>query len=165
MIDYSQPPFPQNKATLKRIYPWDEYDLTLVIQWLYAQAQKTGFVGTLEDFKLRYGAYVEAQDPQDMHELIENYQGTYHITPLVSIEQVLKTKNKVLNQDIIIDPIPETAINLHQTYNGRYNVIPMADVAQQLRTKDKVLEENIVIEKIPYTEVSNTAGGNTVIIG
>ena len=164
MANYAMPPDPQN-AVLKRIYPWDEYDLTLVIQWLYAQAQKTGFVGTLEDFKLRYGAYVEAQDPQDMHELIENYQGTYHITPLVSIEQVLKTKNKVLNQDIIIDPIPETAINLHQTYNGRYSVIPMADVAQQLRTKDKVLEENIVIEKIPYTEVSNEAGGNTVIIG
>ena len=65
------PPDPQN-ATLKRVYPWDEYNKTLVIQWLYAQAQATGFIGTIEDFKLRYGASIEAADPQDIYNLIEN---------------------------------------------------------------------------------------------
>jgi len=29
-INYNLPPDPQN-AVLKRIYPWDEYDLTLVM--------------------------------------------------------------------------------------------------------------------------------------
>jgi uncharacterized protein YeaO (DUF488 family) len=67
------------------------------MNWLYAQAKKTGFVGTFEDFKLRYGAFIEASDPQDIQDLIDNYNGTYRITPLVGIEQVLKTKNKVLN--------------------------------------------------------------------
>lgn len=165
MIDYSQPPFPQNTAALKRIYPWDEYDINMVMQWLYGQARKTGFSGTIDDFKLRYGSYVEAQDPQDIHDLIENYTGTYHITPLVSIEQVLKTKNKIMNQDIIIDPIPEELVTNYAIYRGRYEVTPLPGTAQVLRTKDKALEDNIIVEKIPYAEVSNTAGGITCIIG
>lgn len=163
-INYNLPPDPTN-AVLKRIYPWDQYDITLVMQWLYTQAKKTGFTGTLEDFKLRYGAYIEAADPQDIHDLIENYTGTYHITPLVSIEQVLKTKNKVLNQDIIIDPIPESLLDQHKKYNGRYQVTPIANIDQILRTHDRIMEEDLIVEKIPYAEVSNTAGGTTVIIG
>ena len=163
---YSMPPIPvPTNAVLRRIYPWDEYDITLVMQWLFAQARKTGFTGTFEDFKLRYGAYAEAADPQEIHDLIENYTGTYHITPLVSIEQILKTKNKVLNQDIIIDPIPDSIVNQHKAYTGRYQVTPMANVDQILRTDDKIMEEDMVIEKIPYAEVSNNAGCTTVIIG
>ena len=162
--NYNLPPDPQN-AVLKRIYPWDEYNVTLVMNWLYAQAQKTGFTGTFEDFKLRYGAYVEAADPQDIHDLIENYQGTYHITPLVSIEQVLQTKNKVLNQNIIIEPIPDSIVNQYESYNGRYQVTPIANVDQVLRTRNKVLEEDMIIEKIPYSAVSNNSGGRTITIG
>jgi hypothetical protein len=41
--------------------------------------------------------YVEATDPQEIEDLIAEYTGAYHITPLLSIEQVLQTKNKVLN--------------------------------------------------------------------
>ena len=160
-IKYDLPP----AATLKRIYPWDQYDITLVMNWLYAQAKKTGFRGTFEDFKLRYGAYVEATDPEEMYDLIENYTGTYHITPLVSIEQVLKTKNKVLDQDIIIDPIPEAFINTYKDYNGRYQVTPLAHVDQLLRTENKIMREDLVVEKIPFHKVSNDAGGYTFIIG
>lgn len=158
------PPDPQN-AVLPRIYPWDEHNKVLVMQWLYAQARATGFTGTLEDFKQRYGAYVETADPQDIYELIDNYTGTYHITPLVSIEQVLHTKNKVLNEDIVIDPIPDSVIGAHKIYNGEYEVTPRAYFDQILRTNNKVLEGNIVIEQIPYTQTSNTAGGKTFIIG
>ena len=163
-INYNLPPDPTN-AVLKRIYPWDQYDITLVMSWLFTQAKKTGFTGTFEDFKQRYGAYVEATDPQDIQDLIENYTGTYHITPLVSIEQVLKTKNKVLNQDIIIDPIPDSLINQHKTYAGRYQITPMANIDQILRTNNKIMEEDMIIEKIPYAAVSNEAGGRTVTIG
>ena len=158
------PPDPQN-AILKKIYPWDQYNKTLVMQWLYAQAKETGFHGTIEDFKQRYGAYVESADPQDIYDLIESYTGTYHITPLVSIEQVLHTRNKILDQDIIIDPVPEELLDVHKRYQGQYEVTPKANFDQILRTKDKVLEENLVIAQIPYTEVSNLAGGTTVIIG
>ena len=163
-IKYELPPNPQH-AVLKRIYPWDEYDITLVMTWLYEQAQKTGFIGTYEDFKQRYGAYVEATDPQDIQDLIENYQGTYHITPLLSIEQVLQTKNKVLNQNIIIDPIPEDVVVSKKSYKGSYTVTPLPLVDQLLRTEDKVMTENLVVEQIPFHKVSNDAGGYTFTIG
>ena len=163
-INYNLPPDPQN-AVLKRIYPWDEYDVTLVMQWLFTQAKKTGFVGTFDDFKLRYGAFIEATDPQDIQDLIENYTGTYHITPLLSIEQVLQTKNKVLNDNIIIDPIPEDLVISKNKYKGSYQVTPLPLVDQVLRTENKMMEENLVVEQIPFHKISNDAGGYTFTIG
>ena len=163
-INYNLPPDPQN-AVLKRIYPWDEYDITLVMNWLYTQAKKTGFVGTFEDFKLRYGAFIEATDPKDIEDFIENYTGTYHITPLVSIEQILQTKNKVLNQNIIIDPIPEDVIISKKSYKGSYQVTPLPLVDQVLRTEDKIMTSDLVVEQIPFHKISNDAGGYTFTIG
>lgn len=163
-INYNLPPDPQN-AVLKRIYPWDEYDITLVMQWLFAQARKTGFTGTFEDFKQRYGAYIEATEPQEIYNLIDNYTGTYHITPLASIEQILQTKNKILNQNIIIDPIPDNLIINANPYTGSYQVTPLAHTDQILKTNNRVLEDNIVIEQIPMHQVDNEAGGRTVTIG
>ena len=163
-ISYNLPPDPQN-AVLKRIYPWDEYDINLVMQWLFTQAKKTGFVGTLEDFKLRYGSYIEATDPQDIQDLIENYTGTYHITPLLSIEQVLQTKNKVLNQNIVIDPIPEDLVISKNSYKGSYRVTPLPLVDQVLRTENKMMQDNLIVEQIPFHKVSNDAGGYTFTIG
>lgn len=163
-MNYQLPPDPTN-AVLKRIYPWDQYDVTLVMNWLYTQAKKTGFTGTLEDFKQRYGAYIEATDPQDIYDLIDNYTGTYHVTPLLSIEQVLQTKNKVLDQNIIIDPIPEDLVINKKTYKGDYSVTPLPLVDQILRTEGKVMEENLVVEQIPFHKTSNDAGGYTFTIG
>lgn len=163
-INYNLPPDPQN-AVLKRIYPWDEYDINLVMQWLFTQAKKTGFTGSIDDFKLRYGAFIEAADPQEIYDLIEDYTGTYHITPLLSIEQVLQTKNKVLNQNIIIDPIPEDLVVNKRAYKGSYTVTPLPLVDQLLRTEDKVMTENLIIEQIPFHKVSNDAGGYTFTIG
>ena len=163
-MNYQLPPDPTN-AVLKRIYPWDQYDITLVMNWLYTQARKTGFTGTLEDFKQRYGAYIEATDPQDIYDLIDNYTGTYHVTPLLSIEQVLQTKNKVLDQNIIIDPIPEDLVVNKRTYKGDYNVTPLPLVDLVLRTQDKVMEQNLVVEQIPFHKTSNDAGGYTFTIG
>ena len=162
--NYQLPPDPQH-AILKRIYPWDQYDKNLVLSWLYEQAKNTGFIGNLDDFKLRYGAFIEATDSQDMQDLIENYYGPYHITPLLNVEQTLKTKNKVLNQNIIIDPIPEDVIVEKRTYKGEYQVIPLPLVDQVLRTEDRVMENNLVVEKIPCHKTSNDAGGYTFTIG
>lgn len=161
---YSLPPNPQN-VVLKRIYPWEEYNLTMILQWLYTQAQKTGFPGTFEDFKQRYGVYVEASDPQDIQDLINEYTGTYHIIPLVGIEQVLQTKNTVLNQNIVVDPIPDELLDTHKKYSGRYSIIPSALTQQVLHTANRVVEENIIIEKIPFTKTENAAGGYTFSIG
>ncbi len=159
------PPDPHH-AVLKKVYPWDKYDISLIMGWLYEQAKQTGFVGTYEDFKLRYGAFVEAADPAQIEDLIQNYEGAYHITPLLGIKQTLETKNKVLNQNITVDAIPSELINTNKkTYTGRYDITPMADVVQVLNTNDKIMEDNVTVEKIPYAETSNSAGGYTVIIG
>lgn len=159
------PPNSQH-VTLSRIYPWENYNTTLVLEWLYNQAKQTGFVGTYEDFKLRYGTFVEAADPTQIIDLINNYEGAYHIIPMLGIQQTLETKNKVLNQNITIDAIPSNLINTNKKpYVGKYDVVPMIDVTQVLNTNDKIMEDNVTIQKIPYAETSNSAGGYTVIIG
>lgn len=162
--DYSMPPVPTN-ATLKKIYPWEDYNITMVTHWLYAQAQKTGFIGDFEDFKLRYGTFISALDPQDIQDLLETYQGSYRITPMINIEQRLKTKNKILNQDIIIDPIPDELVPNYKKYSGHYSVTPIANIDQILRTEERILDENIIVERIPIHTVDNDAGGRTVTIG
>ena len=117
------PPDPQ-RAVLKKIYPWDEVNKDLVMQWLYVQARETGFIGSFEDFKLRFGVYVEGLDEEGMHYTLENYEGMYNVIPLLEIEQVLHTKNKILNKDIIIAPVPQEYINKRPKYIGKIEVIP-----------------------------------------
>ncbi len=158
------PPDPTH-AVLKKIYPWDGYNINVVTQWLYTQAQNTGFYGTFEDFKQRYGAFIEAQDAQDLNDLIEHYEGSYHVTPSIGMTQVLQTENKVLNENIIVDAIPDNIINRKPTYTGKYQVTPLPFTAQILRTDERILTENIIVEEIPYAETTNAAGGYTVTIG
>lgn len=51
-----------------------------------------------------------------------------------------------------------------ETYNGDYIVIPKA-TEQILPTASKVMANDVTVKEIPYAEVSNPAGGVTVIIG
>lgn len=53
----------------------------------------------------------------------------------------------------------------YEKYMGQDIITPLPFLDQILQTAHTFVQENIVIEKIPYTEVSNTAGGTTVIIG
>lgn len=163
-IKYDLPPNPQH-AVLKRIYPWDEYDINLVMQWLYAQAKRTGFLGDFDEFKLRYGAFVEASDQNDLYNILDEYMGPYRVTPLINIEQVLNTKNKIINQNIIIEPIPEDLLGLKKQYAGSYQVTPKAEIPQRLRTNDRILNEDIIVSAIPYQRIPNSANGYTAIIG
>lgn len=156
------PPDPQH-VVLKKIYPWDKYNIELVTSWLYEQAKQTGFTGTLNDFKLRYGEYIESLDISQVYELIDHYTDNYHITPLLGSEQILNTKDKILSENIIVDPIPNAIIPA--SYDGSYSVTPLAEVSQILRTANKTLSDDVVVEQIPYYETTNTAGGYTVIIG
>lgn len=156
------PPDPQH-VVLKKIYPWDKYNIELVTSWLYEQAKQTGFTGTLNDFKLRYGEYIESLDISRVYELIDHYTDNYHITPLLGSEQILNTKDKILSENIIVDPIPDAIIPAG--YDGSYSVTPLAEVSQILRTANKTLSDDVVVEQIPYYETTNTAGGYTVIIG
>ena len=49
-------------------------------------------------------------------------------------------------------------------YEGIYVIRPALS-SQMMATKDKTMTDNVTVEEIPIESVSNTAGGNTVIIG
>lgn len=51
-----------------------------------------------------------------------------------------------------------------EKYDGGYEIVPKIQ-EQKLPTKNKLLTEDMVIKSIPVIKVSNTSGGNTVIIG
>jgi hypothetical protein len=51
-----------------------------------------------------------------------------------------------------------------EKYTGSYEVTPRAD-EQILDTANKIMSDDVTIKEIPYAEVTNPAGGITVIIG
>jgi hypothetical protein len=51
-----------------------------------------------------------------------------------------------------------------EEYKGAYEVTPKLE-AQTLETAFKVMRSDVEVKEIPITRVSNTSGGNTVIIG
>ena len=111
------PILPTKKPSLPVVYPWENTNLLNLCQQLYALAATTGFTGTFEDFKLHFGAYLESNDITIDY---DTYTGQYEVTPLPSVEQILRTKKKVLQDDITVGPIP-----YYETSNdaGGYTVI------------------------------------------
>lgn len=93
-------PVPTEK---KYVYPWENTELAVLCQRLYILAAKTGYTGTLEEFKSCFGAYLETNEitPGDFP-----YEGQYEVTPLPLVEQILQTKNKTLARNIVVEPIP-----------------------------------------------------------
>lgn len=83
--------------------------------------------------------------------------------------QILQSFDAIFN---IIQPIQaqfdtKIIVQTHSDvdlYNGDYFVIPKIE-QQELATSNKFLSQDIHIAQIPYYEVSNSANGNTVIIG
>lgn len=51
-----------------------------------------------------------------------------------------------------------------ETYKGETVVTPKFE-EQKLHTKNLVVEDDISVTAIPVVKVSNSAGGNTIIIG
>ena len=72
-----------------------------------------------------------------------------------------------------LNPCPALSGNLHilsfpeeaRTYTGPTSVTPMVNSVSTLLTQNKYLKQNITVEKIPQFEISNDAGGYTLIIG
>lgn len=54
--------------------------------------------------------------------------------------------------------------NEYERYEGPYTAVPTT-CDQTLDTSNKVMREDVVVREIPFAEVSNPAGGTTVIIG
>ena len=56
--------------------------------------------------------------------------------------------------------MPET----FDRFSGEYRVVPAVE-SKVLQTKDKLMGDDVTVESIPYYEVSNPAGGATIVIG
>lgn len=52
-----------------------------------------------------------------------------------------------------------------EPYFGTYKVTPKIKDSVILDTTDKLLKEDVIVQKIPQFEVSNEAGGKTLILG
>lgn len=111
------PVMPVQPSQNKMIYPWERTNLFTLCQELYALASKTGYLGTFEEFKAHFGEYLESDESIIDYDA---YTGQYAVTPLPNLEQILRTSNKILKHDIVIQPIPyyETTNNA-----GGYTVI------------------------------------------
>ena len=74
---------------------------------------------------------------------------------------VLPDENKVLSKVTVVADIIGGNV---EEYKGSYEVTPRLQ-EQTLPTARKVMRDDVKINKIPITTVSNSSGGNTVIIG
>lgn len=54
---------------------------------------------------------------------------------------------------------------VQDVYAGDYEVTPKVTREQTLETKRKVMKDNVTVKKMPQFEVSNDAGGKTLILG
>lgn len=52
-----------------------------------------------------------------------------------------------------------------EKYEGDYDVTPSTYKDKVLATRNLVMTKDVTVRKIPQFEVSNTAGGKTLIIG
>ena len=94
---------PQVAAQKPSVYPWESTNLFNLCQQLYQLARNTGFSGSFNDFKNYFGEYLESGDSIIDYDA---YQGQYTVTPLPNVDQILRTRHKLLQHDIVIEPIP-----------------------------------------------------------
>lgn len=79
---------------------------------------------------------------------------------------VIQVKFEENDQNLPVDfgEVTEVSHDGVQEYTGPYEATPKV-TAQTLPTKDKLMRDDLVVREIPITRVSNTSGGNTIIIG
>lgn len=99
------PPAPIPIIEKKSIYPWEHTELLILCKRIYEIAVKTGYIGTLEEFKTELGAYLD-ENTSLLPDDLEKYSGLYEIIPLPLMEQILQTANKVLTENVVVAPIP-----------------------------------------------------------
>jgi hypothetical protein len=88
-----------------------------------------------------------------------------------------QTKAVEINQNGVVEVVPDPNTLLEKVivttdviggdveeYDGSYEITPKAE-EQILPTAYKVMRNDVTVNKIPYAEVTNPAGGTTVIIG
>ena len=93
-----QDPLPLNVQPT--IYPWDSTYLKTTLLQLYNQACKTGYPDSFEDFQSALGTFMNQMSN------IVRYNGQYEVTPMAHLDQILRTSNALLLEDITVNKIP-----------------------------------------------------------
>ncbi len=101
-FDYKLPPMPQS-TKIQHVYPWEHTNLFILCQQLYELASKTGYSGDFDEFKSHFGDYLISNESLIHY---DTYTGQYEVTALPEVEQILRTKKKMLLSDIVVKPIP-----------------------------------------------------------
>ena len=69
--------------------------------------------------------------------------------------------DKEISIDIMSELVP---VGEYKHYKGDYSVTPKLE-KQTLETENMVMDFDLEVKEIPIERVTNTSGGNTVIIG
>ena len=105
------PPTPAPIAEKKYVYPWEHTELMILCRRIYDLAIKTGYTGTLDEFRHNFGTYLKENKIIITPDNIEEYVGQYEVIPLPLVEQILQTTNKVLTEDVVVAPIPYATVS------------------------------------------------------
>lgn len=92
------------------------------------------------------------------------------------LKETTGIKLRICESDIRLKPEPaaarikSTVTVVHETdggtpYEGSYTVTPKTMSEVTLETKSKTMKDNVTVLKTPQYEVSNEAGGTTLIMG
>ena len=100
---FAIPITPSTSAKLPVVYPWEQTNLFNLCQQLYQLARNTGYTESFDVFKYSFGTYLESDGSLIDYDI---YTGKYTVTALPEVEQILRTQNKILKNDIVIKPIP-----------------------------------------------------------
>lgn len=57
------PPLP-DETYLASVYPWESYEMSMLIDQLYTFAKASGYNGTKAEFKIYFGHYLESNRPE-----------------------------------------------------------------------------------------------------
>lgn len=76
-------------------------------------------------------------------------------------EEILPDEGKTLSKVTVVTDVVGGDV---KEYKGSYEVTPKFE-KQTLPTARKTMRNDVIINEIPITVVSNSSGGNTVIIG
>lgn len=100
---YALPIMPPSQNEIQTIYPWENINILNDIRELYKIVIKTGYEGNFKQFQSQLGSIIQ-QEAAIINP--DEYVGTYVVTPLPIMSSILRTENKVLRYDVIIEPIP-----------------------------------------------------------
>ena len=95
------PPILKERDKVPQVNHLDDIQFVLFYKEVYQTALRTGFVGTYEEFMTQMGQFLK--EVMDGPEL---YVGQTIITPMVEVEQILRTGGKLVTDDIIVEQIP-----------------------------------------------------------